>query len=372
MSHYSKIKIFVHDTVLDPLHQRGVNRCFINFTQALTERFPGQIQVFSKQETIFGREIRLYPPSKFLLKPIPKRIGRFFDLHLSEMFSDLFSDIYFSPYYGRVKTKIPQLYFAHDMIYEKFPNYYPREVDKKFIIEKKECLERAAMVLCNSQFTEKDILELYPGLDKNKFRINYLGVSDIFREESFAKYIEKPYFLFVGNRIDYKNFLRFLTAFGKSNLSKSFSLRIISPINDFPTDQEKEIIYKFHLENDIHVEVALSDEELHERYAQSFAFIFPSEYEGFGLPLLEAMASGTLTLASNNSSLPEIGGLAPIYFDPFSEDAIVQSLLEATSISTAERQDRINKGIIQSLPFTWQNSKKNFINSIESLLDNKS
>ena len=354
--------------MIDPPHQRGVDRCFMNFTSALAESFPGQVNVFSKRDLNSLKKLQIYPPSKYLSYPIPQRIGRFLDSHTIQFLANSFSDIYFSPYYGNIRVKIPQVFMAHDMIYEKFPHFFPGKYEKKFIKEKKDCFYRASLILCNSQSTYRDIREFYPDLPESRFRIVHLGVGDSFRQFSDSHYTGKPYFLFVGNRSLYKNFLRFLIAFGKSNLSKNFCLRIISPINDFPTDQEMEIINKYHLENDIQVEISISDEVLHERYAQACAYICPSEYEGFGLPLVEAMASGTLALASNTSSLPEIGGLAPIYFDPLSEDEMTQTLIDSANLSSNERQDHILKGKDQSLLFSWKESRKNFISALESIL----
>ena len=367
MNQYSK-NFIVHDTVNNPEMQRGVDRCFNNYSSALIQNFPGHVKVFSNRINSFPIESNVIAPSKYLRYPIPRRIGRYLDSKIIQLLANSNNDLYYSPYYGKVKTKTPQIFTAYDMIYEKYPSYYPGEIEGKFVEEKKDCFYRAKLIVCISQSTANDLLDFYPELQESKIRVVYLGVDSIFREAPHSIYNEKPYFLYVGNRSLYKNFPRFLQAFGKSNLSKNFNLRIISPIHTIPTDQEKELIRKYHLENDIQIEESIPDPVLHERYANAYAYVCPSQYEGFGLPLMEAMASGTLVLSSNASSLPEIGGETPLYFDPLSEDSIIHSLITAASISDIEREARILKGKIHSQLFSWENSRKNFIEAINSIL----
>ena len=363
-------KIFVHDSVSKPASQRGVDRCFFNYTSALVKAFPDDVVVFSKRELNLTAIKQIRPCSYFLnsIPVIPKRISRRLDHFQSSLATLFFGSVYYSPYYGKVKTRIPQVFTAHDMIYEKFPHHFPAAADQKFLVEKRECFERAAVILCVSENTAKDIQYFYPNIPEDRLQVVYNGVSEFFRVEHPLQYRGKPYFLYVGNRSLYKNFYRMLVAFGRSGLSSDFDLRVISPLGDFPTPEENEVINKYHLEDNVHVEISVTEETLRKRYQQAFAFVFPSEYEGFGLPMLEAMACGTLVLAANNSSLPEIGGEIPLYFDPFSIDAILDTLIRASSISESERQQRIVKGKERSLLFTWDAAKEKFIKNIKNFL----
>ncbi len=363
-------KIFVHDSVSKPASQRGVDRCFMNYASALVEAFPDEVVVFSKRELNLTAIKQIHPCSYYLnsIPVIPKRISRGLDNFQNSLATRFFGSVYYSPYYGKIKTRIPQVFSAHDTIYEKFPHFFPAAADKDFLVEKKECFKRAALILCVSENTAKDIQFFYPNIPENRLQVIYNGVSEFFKVDHPLQYQGKPYFLYVGNRSLYKNFHRMLVAFGRSGLSSDFDLRVISPFGDFPTREENEVINKYHLANNVHVEISVTDETLRKRYQQAFAYVLPSEYEGFGLPMLEAMACGTLVLASNNSSLPEIGGEIPLYFDPFSIDSILDTFSRASTLSESERQQRIDKGRERSLLFTWDAAKEKFIKNIKRLI----
>jgi glycosyltransferase involved in cell wall biosynthesis len=219
-----------------------------------------------------------------------------------------------------------------------------------------------------SKSSARDLQEYYPNLSPERIKVVYLGVDSLFFEPHQYRPLQKPYFLFVGNRELYKNFLRFIVAFGKSGLKKDFDLRLVFPYQSDFTDDEIEIIRRYRLDGCIKTEYAITDEELKRRYAHSFAFVYPSEYEGFGLPVVEALASGTLVLTSNVSSLPEVGGTAPLYFDPVSVDAIVNALETASQMPDSARQERILEGNHWAAQFTWENSQRSFVNAIEALL----
>jgi len=360
--------IFIHDTIINDVYQRGVDRCFKHYASAITGNYPRNTIIFSKRTLSSYDKKIIHPFSYHLNHLLHSHIDNFLDNVLCQIIANSRAKVYYSPYYGKAKTRIPQIFTAHDMIHEKFSHYYPEKETTAFIREKRDCFERATLILCVSNNTARDIQIQYPHLSLDKFKVIYHGIDESFFIYSHEPYRGKPYFLYVGNRFNYKNFPRLLIAFGKSGLSKTFDLRIISPSSDFPSDDEKEIIKSYGLAKNIHVEISVPDEILRTRYQQAFAYVFPSEYEGFGLPLLESMASGTLVLASNSSSLPEIGGEVPLYFDPLSVDSIINTLRHSSNLSIVERQKRITEGIRRAKEFSWTKSKKQFIETLSSLL----
>jgi len=363
-------KIFIHDTIVNPIGQRGVMRCYNAYTEALIRAYPGQVSIYSASPPKIGGAT-VIPSLSTKVKPriIRKRIAHF-DNRFGAFIADSSSHIYYSPFYGNMYTKIPQVFTAYDMIYEKFPLYFPlsERPIRKHIEEKRACFERATLILCISKNTANDILDMYPKISSSKLKIVYIGVDDLFFQESPSKNKDKPYFLFVGNRSFYKNFTRFLMAFGKSGLAKDFDLRVVSPVDMQFTSAELNIIREYDLKDHIQSGVSVSDLALHEQYGHAFAFVYPTEYEGFGLPLLEAMASGTLVLASNLSSLPEIGGDVPLYFEASSIDSMIETLKVASQMPEAQRQERILRGKTRALQFTWQTSATSFLHALQTIL----
>ncbi|CAG0956546.1 mannosyl-N-acetyl-alpha-D-glucosaminyl-diphospho-ditrans,octacis-undecaprenol 3-alpha-mannosyltransferase / alpha-1,3-rhamnosyltransferase [Anaerolineales bacterium] len=366
--------LFVYDSIVFPANQRGVNRYFLKFVDALVQTYTNRVLVYSQQNLDIPKSSQIRPllRLKYLntFWEIKQRVQKF-DLLVAEQMANMCARVFYSPYFGSIRTKIPEAYTLPDMIYEKFPQYFPRtDVSvQNFIAQKRACFDRAALILPISRSTAKDLLEYYPHLSPERIKVVYLGVDDLFFKPYLANKPIKPYFLFVGNRSLYKNFLRFIDAFGKSGLKKNFDLKIISPTPvEFSAD-ENEIIRKHGLAECIKAEFAISDNELKKYYAEAYAFVYPTEYEGFGLPVIEALASGTLVLTSNTSSLPEVGGSSPLYFDPCSVDAIVNALHFASQMSDSERRERVAVGKTWATQFTWENSQKAFVRAIQELLD---
>lgn len=365
---------FVYDSVISPEGQRGVNRYFLKFVEALARTYNDHVLVYSQQNLDIPETSQILPVSsqKYLniFSRIKKKVQKI-DLFFAEQIANISASVFYSPYFGTIKTKIPQAYTLPDMIYEKFPQYFPpTNMDvQSFVAQKRACLERASLILPISKSAAHDLQEYYPNLSPERIKVVYLGVEDLFFKPQIINKPVKPYFLFVGNRQNYKNFIRFIDAFGKSSIKKNFDLQIISPTqNDF-TANEKEIINRYELASCIKVDYAISDEELKKRYAEAHAFIYPTEYEGFGLPVVEALASGTLVLTSNTSSLPEVGGTAPLYFDPYSMDAIVNTLQIASQMPDSVRQERILDGKSWAAQFTWENSQRSFVTAMQELLN---
>jgi glycosyltransferase involved in cell wall biosynthesis len=178
----------------------------------------------------------------------------------------------------------------------------------------------------------------------------------------------KPFFLYVGNRRAYKNFSRLLIAYGQSGLAKEFDLRIISPTNTDFSDEEIAYIERYRLRDSLQLMAAVSEHTLRESYAGAAAFVYPSEYEGFGLPVLEAMASGTIVATSNVASMPEVGGEAAFYFDPCNSESIADCLIKVTSLSREQRAERIALGAVQARTFTWERCQQQTVDVFRTLM----
>ena len=183
------------------------------------------------------------------------------------------------------------------------------------------------------------------------------------------KTLLKPYFLFIGARHGYKNFIRLVEAFGQSGLAKDFNLRVVSPNpSDKFNTEEMALLRRYNLENSVDLRLSISEIDLRESYSSSTALVYPSEYEGFGLPILEAMATGTLVAAGNVASIPEIAEDLALYFDPRSIDSIKNALLHIATMPETERLSRISRGIAHANKFTWKRCQLQTAEAISRLL----
>ena len=257
--------------------------------------------------------------------------------------------VIFNAYYGHVHSRAAQAYTVYDMLHE-----LTAPPDHPFIAQKRRCLYRAAALFPISYHSANDLVRFYPDLDRAKIHPIPLGVdASFFAPEGVRPAAAgKPYFLYVGHRTPYKNFMRLLEAFGQTNLARDFDLRVISPGAAF-TDEERTCLAKHGIADSVALRVSPSDDVLRQAYAGAYAFVYPSVYEGFGLPILEAFASRTLVCTSNVSSMPELGGAAALYFEPESVDSIAACLLRAAGMSAVERQTHIEEGVARARFFTW-------------------
>jgi glycosyltransferase involved in cell wall biosynthesis len=278
--------------------------------------------------------------------------------------------VIFSPFYGPLSHQTPQVFTVYDLILHLFPEYFPSKGRVLELEHMRRCFVHASAVLCISKSSKADLLRLHPGINPQKVHVIPLGVSEHFFYSAPALTLSRPYFLFVGTRIGYKNFVRLLKAFAISGLERDFDLRVISPrgiINADWSETERNIIISNGLEQSVKLTIDASEAELATAYAGATAFVQPSEYEGFGLPILEAMASGTIVACSNNSSLPESGGSAAFYFDPLQVDSIAASLLEIAQLGATQRSERIRTGQQHARTMSWDKCVTQTCEVLESI-----
>lgn len=213
----------------------------------------------------------------------------------------------------------PLVVTVHDLIYELI--FRKGNIDKS----KLELYTRANRIIAISNHTKNDLLKLYPSLDPKKVVVIYHGVSLI--EHKVVKPNYDNYILFVGTRKEeYKNFKRFVRAI-VPRLKMNSDLKIIC--TGLPFTDEENIFFKSLDIVDQLINVGfVSDSKLYGLYANASVFIFPSYYEGFGIPILESFKMNCPICISNASCFPEIAGNAASYFDPFDEESILKSVSE--------------------------------------------
>tara|TARA_B100000989_G_scaffold277090_1_gene237804 strand:+ start:3764 stop:4870 length:1107 start_codon:yes stop_codon:yes gene_type:complete len=238
---------------------------------------------------------------------------------------------------------------VHDMIHEIYPNYFPNS--RYYIEAKKNAVNKADHVICISENTRRDLIRIL-GIDYDKTSVIHHGFlySKSSNNKKLSKY-EKPYILFVGSRGGYKNFRSLLSVFAsKPDLKENYKLVAFGggPFSHY----EISLIRELGLNNNNIMQKSGDDNLLRNFYKGASLFVYPSLYEGFGLPPLEAMSCGCPVICSNSSAIPEVVGNAAIYFDPKSLSSIY-SALETILNNKTKRNELIFKGFERIKNFEW-------------------
>jgi glycosyltransferase involved in cell wall biosynthesis len=284
-----------------------------------------------------------------LLKFVNKR---FSTKVLSRGGFDLFHPTYFDPYFLVPLRDKPFVITVFDMIAEKYSKRYFHGAD--ISSAKKAVISRADHVIAISRSTRDDLLEYYP-LPEEKVTVIPLAcplseaVIHQIPEETSSTW-PKPYLLFVGFRGVYKNFDLFFEAVG--GLLRDKDLFLVCAGGGAFNSREKALIERLRLSGRV-FQTSFDDRRLARLYKNALAFVFPSLYEGFGLPILEAFACGCPVVLSRSSSFPEVAGEAGAYFDPSDRDSI-RLAVEAVIEDEELREKIIKKGYEQLSKFTWE------------------
>lgn len=263
----------------------------------------------------------------------------------------LFHPTYYDPYFLEYIGNNPYVITVHDMIHEKFSSCFS-DADE-VINQKKEVITHANRIIAISENTKKDIIEL--------LHINPNKIDVIYHSTSMKAFTGRPnpnipsiFLLFIGDRAPYKNFNRLIRAF--SILSKEDKeLNLVCTGMPF-SKSEKEFIDQLGVTDKI-TQVKATDKLLCELYSRAKLFIFPSLYEGFGIPILEAYACHCPVALSNASCFPEIAGDAGIYFDPYSEKSIIESIREVI-YDENKRSSLIQAGNERLKLFSWEKAAR--------------
>ena len=264
---------------------------------------------------------------------------------------DIFHPTYYDPYFLKYIGNKPFVLTVHDMIHELYAGKFFKKNDKT-IMAKKELAERAYRIIAISDSTKSDLIKLYK-MDEGKIDIVYHGSS--LKNENMIntdQSLPERYILFVGDRDLYKNFDFFLRSISKL-LIEDEKLKLIcaggKPFNKI----ESNLIKNLKLSGKIFHRSIENDNYLSGLYNKALCFIFPSLYEGFGIPILEAFSCNCPVVISNTSSLPEVGGDAAHYFDPTDSASIYDAVKKV--VYDYEFADKLReKGSEQLKKFSWE------------------
>src|SRR5690554_6781894 len=274
--------------------------------------------------------------------------------------------------YLSLKTDLPQLTVMHDLNFEHNPGDLPKNA-LKFLKKRFPLFAQKATHLCTvSNFSKNDIVKTY-SISPDKVDVTYNGVSPVFKvissqekkktQEEYAQ--GNPYVVFVGAIHKRKNVQRLIHAF--TALKKAGEIEHHLVIVGEPMWKSQTVKIPEEMTNDIHFTGHVSLQNLAIIMGAAECLAFVSYFEGFGIPLVEAMKSGVPVLAGNITALPEVGGDAALYCDPFDNKSIKNGL--KTILTDLQlRQSLVEKGLERSKKFDWDYTAQDLWSAIKKIM----
>jgi glycosyltransferase involved in cell wall biosynthesis len=298
----------------------------------------------------------------------PLAFKYWYDIKATLALRKLKPDVWVQPYgFCSLTTRIPQVLLIHDLAFLHYPQFISRAQQMYYRLYTKRFLRKAEKIITVSEFTKQDISNHYqiPGENisvvHGAAKDEFVPLSWFEREQVKDGYSDgREYFLFTGGVHPRKNLLNLLKAFSlfkkwqQSNMKLLVAGRLAWQYDDV-LDKLKSYKYR----DDVVMLGYVSDEQLAKITASAYALVYPSFFEGFGLPILEAMQCEVPVITSNTSSMPEIGGSAGLYADPEDPEAIAKQMLnlyrnESQKIAVAEA------GKLQAGHYSWNRSAEEF------------
>lgn len=282
---------------------------------------------------------------------------------LKENRFSIFHPTYYDPYFYKYLNNKPFVLTIYDMIYELYHGQLPNK--EVTITNKRFLAEKADLIIAISESTKCDIINLY-GIQPEKIKVIYLGNSLINTETDPAVKLPEKYVLFVGNRGLYKNFKTFVKAIAPLFLQDKNLFLVCGGGDDF-VQEELNFFKELSCENRIIYQAIVADRTLVSLYKNALVFAFPSLYEGFGIPVLEAFSCGCPVILSNVSSLPEIAADAAEYFNP-EDELSVRTAVSKVIYDEAKRVEMRKNGFERLKNFSWEKSATETKQVYESLI----
>ena len=282
------------------------------------------------------------------------------------------SDItHFFNYIVPPKVKGKVITTIYDMSYK----LYPETLDQKNLIRIVQdihySIERSDIIITISENTKKEILEEFK-IPEEKVKIIYPSFDTIVSDQSFAEITDKfnipsRYILYVGNLEPRKNIPALINSFAKLKKESGLDYHlVIAGQKGWLYESIFNTVDDLNISKNVTFTGFISAEDKSALYKNAFLFVYPSLYEGFGIPILEAMSSGIPVVCSNTSSMPEVAGDAALLVDPHKPDDIVDAMYKMLT-SEELRSSKIKLGYHQAGKFSWDKSTEKLIKIYEEL-----
>ncbi|HLG03767.1 MAG TPA: glycosyltransferase family 1 protein [Bacteroidia bacterium] len=356
--------VVVNTRLLIPGKLDGIGRFTFETLKRITVNHPDSHFVFLfdreiAEEFVFAANItpvKLFPPARRVLL-----FKLWFNWSVAGVLRDLKPDLFLSPDgFLPLRTATKCLPVMHDLNFEHYPEDLPSGYSRYYRKYFPLFAKKAARICTVSEFSKNDIAEKY-GITKEKIDVVYNGASEGFRplpteeiEQVRKKYANgQPYFLYIGALHPRKNLARLIRAYGLFRKKNSSATKLIIAGGNYWMNEELNAAVKsIDAKSDVIFTGRLEENELYRLSAGALALTYVPYFEGFGIPIVEAMACNVPVLTSNITSMPEVGGDAVLYADPFSEESIAGALA-ALDQDLSLRQLLIAKGIVRREIFSW-------------------
>jgi glycosyltransferase involved in cell wall biosynthesis len=278
-------------------------------------------------------------------------------------------DLFHFPFYTiPIIRNYKSIVTIHDITYEVHPEWYSWKGLVAMRPFSRYAARHADKILTDSNYSKQDLMKYY-NVPEEKIVVTYLGVEEWFRpiddqtalDTTRAKYrITSPQMiLYVGSIHTRRNIIQLLQAFQKVQQTIADVQLVLVGKQEYPYMDLQVLIHELGPTSQVILAgyLHIYDPHLLALYNLADLFIYPSSYEGFGLPPIEAMACGTPVITSNNTSLPEVTGDAAILIDPLNIDEMAEAMIQVL-MNQQMRQEMIAKGINQAQKFSWEQVAK--------------
>lgn len=374
------MKVFVDGIIFSKQKTGGISRVYLEVLPRIFNLDPSIRFTLYLRRKLKNAEIRYLDGFEYSTEPsiYPWRWFwgkvRAQEHLLSRTYRQTKQDIFHSTYFTLPSNgRHPKVISIYDMMDEIYAPINKRPSQWEIVARKRTCILEADLILSISQHTTQDIIKYCP-IDAKKIVTVPLGVGQEFcrlgdedkKRQFRTKYgLQRPFFLYVGNRRFIKNFFQLLRAYAELEENRDVDLVAVGGETEW-TKEEQVLLAVKNLSGRVRHLPMLSDEELVLAYNAALAFIYPSLYEGFGLPILEAMACGTPVVASDVASIPEVGGDAALYFNP-QEPEDMRAALEAV-LDSDKRHALAEKGMVRARQFSWEETARQWLEAYRGLL----
>ncbi len=322
---------------------------------------------------IFGANVTPIVLSPQARHPILYKV--WFDFRIPSLLKKYKIDVFVSPDgFLSTRTNVPQIPVIHDLNFEHYPEDLPKKDCKYYKKYMPLFAKKAAHIITVSEFSKLDIHNQY-GISLDKISVVYNAVNNDFAPlEVEAKHIVRlhysegaPFFVYLGALHKRKNIERMLLAFDLFKTTHPSSMKmVIIGAKLFKEDSIEKVFNQLKHKEDVIFTGRLPKSELVNVVAAAEAMVYVSYFEGFGIPIIEAMKSGVSVITSNVTSMPEVAGDAALLVDPFSVEEIAKGMQQ---VATTDKKEWIEKGRIRAQHFNWNASAEAVWNIIEQIAE---